>query len=186
MTSVTTLDDPPASHSAALSRTRVRWYASCGLIGALLGGGLAYVATPLLPTTYTAQAQVVVRSPSEVTVFGNAVNVNVSTVSMSAAQVLRSQEVSIAASDLLDGRLTPAQVQDQVSVSTGTNSPVVTVEATAPTAELAQDLANAVPKAYLDVESDGYAQRATNTEKVRGQRRQTQFDRLPAVQRQLA
>jgi capsular polysaccharide biosynthesis protein/Mrp family chromosome partitioning ATPase len=164
----------------------VRWYASCGLVGALLGGGLAYAVTPLLPTTYTAQAQVVVRSPSEVTVFGNAVNVNVSTVSMSAAQVLRSQEVSIAASELLDGRLTPAQVQDQVSVSTGTNSPVVTVEATATTGELAQALANAVPQAYLDVESDGYAERATQTEAVLGQLRKTQVDRLAAVQAELA
>jgi Mrp family chromosome partitioning ATPase/capsular polysaccharide biosynthesis protein len=140
----------------------------------------------LLPTTYTAQAQVVVRSPSEVTVFGNAVNVNVSTVSMSAAQLLRSQEVSIAASDLLDGRLSPAQVQDQVSVSTGTNSPVVTVEATAPTARLAHDLANAVPQAYLDVESAGYAERAAQTEKVLGQLRQTQTERLAAVQAELA
>ena len=82
MTSGSTFEDPPASQrSATLTRMRVRWYVSLGLIGGVLGGALAFGVTPLLPTTYTAQSQVVVRSPSEVTVFGNAVAVNVSTVS---------------------------------------------------------------------------------------------------------
>ena len=187
MTSVTTIEDPAtSSRSATLNRTRVRWYASCGLVGALLGGALAYGVTPLLPTTYTAQSQVVVRSPSEVTVFGNAVSLNVSTVSLSAAQVLRSREVSLAASELLDGQLTPAQVEAQVKITTGTNSPVVTVDAQAGTAELAQDLANAVPEAYLEVESGGYADRADRTERVLGQLRETQTEQLAEVQSALA
>jgi Mrp family chromosome partitioning ATPase/capsular polysaccharide biosynthesis protein len=100
--------------------------------------------------------------------------------------VLRSREVSLAASELLDGRLTPAQVEKQVLVTTGTNSPVVTIEAQAETAALAQQLANAVPRAYLQAESDGYAERSDRTEQVLGQLRESQSERLAEVLAELA
>lgn len=187
MTGGTSLEDlPAAERSVAVTRHRIRWFAGCGLAGALICGGLAYAVTPLLPTTYTAESLVVVRSPSEITVFGSSDSAGVSSISLSAAQVLRSQEVAIAASDALDGRLTPAEVRDQTTITTGQGSPVVTVEATAATAAQAQELANAVPRAYLRVESGGYADRADRTETALGGLREIQADRLLDVQEALS
>src|SRR5689334_7633353 len=84
--------------------TASRWYVACGLVGALVGGGIAYAVTPLLPTTYTTSSQIVVRSPGDVALFGSAGGGNANLNSQTAAQILRSPEVNQRTSELLDDR----------------------------------------------------------------------------------
>src|SRR3954454_13200053 len=110
VTAGTSLDDlSAASRSPGLTRSALRWYVACGLLGALVGGGIAYAVTPLLPTTYSTFSQIVVRSPGDVALFGNATGGNATLNSQTAAQILDSPEVSRATSELLHGRLTPAE-----------------------------------------------------------------------------
>ncbi|TFV90362.1 hypothetical protein [Blastococcus sp. CT_GayMR16] len=184
---MTTFEDPPASaRSTALTRTRLRWFIACGLLFGLLGGGLAYGLTPLLPTTYTAQSQIVVRDPGDIDLFGGRGSSNITPISLAAAQILRSPEVSIEASDVLRGELTSGEVGDRLTITTEPNSPVVTVDATAPTAEEAKDLANAVTTAYLRVEEDSYASGADRAAQVLGELLDSQRARLDEVQAALA
>ena len=186
VTSMTTLDDPSASHSGALSRSRMRWYITWGLIGAVLGGVLTYLVNPLLPTTYTAQSQVVVRSPGEITLFDKAASGSVASASVAAGELMRSPDVAAAASRRLDGRLTPGEVRRQVTVATDSNSPIVTVVAAAATDRLARDLANAVPAAYLELQSEDAADRADRAKSQLEDLRKDQSDRLVLVQAQMA
>ena len=178
-------DSPAAPRSPGLTRFALRWYVVCGLIGALIGGGIAYAITPLLPTTYTTSSQIVVRNPGDVALFGNGGGGNANLASQTAAQILRSPEVNRATSELLGGRLTPTEVADQVAISPVSNSTVINIEAQASSPALAQDLANAVPQAYSTVEAQSYRQRADEATKVLTTLRDTQQKRLDAVQKQL-
>jgi Mrp family chromosome partitioning ATPase/capsular polysaccharide biosynthesis protein len=184
---VTTFDDPPVSaRSTALTRTRVRWFVSCGLAFGLLGGAVAYAGTPLLPTTYTAQSQIVVRDPGDIDLFASRSGSNITPISLGAAEILRSPEVSIAASDLLDGQPSSAEIGSRLTVTTEPSSPVVTVDATAPTAEGAKDLADAVTQAYVRVERASYGSGAGRASRVLGQLLEDQQARLDEVQKELA
>src|SRR4051794_2866152 len=161
VTAGTSLDDlSNAARSPAQTRTAFRWYIACGLLGALVGGGIAYAVTPLLPTSYSTSSQIVARSPGDVALFGGATGGNATLNSSTAAQILRSPEVSRATSDLLHGRLTPGQVAAQVTIDPVSNSTVINIEAHADTPALAEDLANAVPQAYATVEASAYSQRS--------------------------
>jgi Mrp family chromosome partitioning ATPase/uncharacterized protein involved in exopolysaccharide biosynthesis len=187
VTAVTTVEDAsPSTRDATHARTRRRWLVACCLIGGLLGGGLAFGLTPLLPTTYTAQSQLVLGGPGNRAVFGGIGSGNTSIAPSSAAQLLRSQNIADEASSALDGRLTPGEVSRQVSVTSDANSPVITIAASAATAELARDLADAIPAAYLALEANGYAARAEQTAQVLEELRNGQTQRLDDVQAQLA
>ncbi|NYJ05864.1 hypothetical protein [Petropleomorpha daqingensis] len=187
MTAGTSLDDLSAApRSAGLTRSALRWYVACGLVGALVGGGIAYAVTPLLPTTYTTSSQIVVRSPGDVALFGSAGGGNANLNSQTAAQILRSPEVNSATSELLGGRLTPGEVAAQVAIDPVSNSTVINIEAQASSPALAQQLANAIPQAYATVEAQAYRQRADEATKVLTTLRDTQQDRLDDVQKQLA
>ncbi|MGY1805897.1 hypothetical protein ACI8AF_00840 [Blastococcus sp. SYSU D00669] len=187
MTAGTTFEEVAgAPRSSRLGRSALRWYVGCGLIGALLGGGIAYAITPLLPADYAASSQVVVRSPGEVVLFGGAAGANGALNSQTAAQILASPEVARAASELLDGRLTPGEVGAQTVVDPITNSSVITIEAHASSPALAEDLANALPQAYLQVEAGSYAQRAAQITEVLTDLRSSQEARLTEVQQALA
>lgn len=180
-----TLDDR-RTPSAALTRARVRWFLACGLLGALLGGAAAYAVTPLLPRVYTAESHVVVRAPSQVTVFDEAPAVNATAAARSAAQVLRSPEVSALASSRLGGRLSAAEVHDRIELATAENSPVITIEATASTADLARDLADALPAAYLSVDAGEYRRQADETARLLEELRDEQEDRLEELQNEVS
>src|SRR3954447_3277160 len=178
VTAGTSLDDlSAASRSPGLTRSALRWYVACGLLGALVGGGIAYAVTPLLPTTYTTSSQIVVRSPGDVALFGGATGGNANLNSQTAAQILRSPEVSRATSDLLHRRLTPGEVAAQVTIDPVSNSTVINIEAQASTPALAQDLANAIPTAYATVEAQSYRQRADEATQVLTTLRDTQQKR---------
>jgi capsular polysaccharide biosynthesis protein/Mrp family chromosome partitioning ATPase len=186
VTAGTSLDDLSATpRSAGQTRSALRWYVACGLVGALIGGGIAYAVTPLLPTTYTTSSQIVVRSPGDVALFGSAGGGNANLNSSTAAQILRSPEVNNATSDLLDGRLTPGQVAAQVAIDPVSNSTVINIEAQASTPALAQELANAIPQAYATVEAQAYRQRADEATQVLSTLRDNQQQRLDDVQKQL-
>jgi Mrp family chromosome partitioning ATPase/capsular polysaccharide biosynthesis protein len=183
----TSLDDLSAApRSPGLTRSALRWYAACGLLGALVGGGIAYAVTPLLPTTYSTFSQLVLSSPGDVALFGGATSGNATLNSSTAAQILRSPEVTRATSDLLDGRLTPVQVAAQVTIDPVSNSTVINIGAQAASPGLAEDLANAVPRAYVSVEAQAYGQRAQEATQVLTTLRDTQQQRLDDVQKQLA
>src|SRR3954467_11285796 len=143
VTAGTSLDDLSAApRSPGLTRSALRWYVACGLVGALIGGGIAYAVTPLLPPPYTTSSQIVVRSPGDVALFGSAGGGNANLNSSTAAQILRSPEVNQRTSELLDDRLTPGQVAAQVAIDPVSNSTVINIEAQASSPALAQDLAN--------------------------------------------
>lgn len=180
------LELPTATRSAALTRTRMRWFTSLGVLGAVAGGALAYSATPLLPTRYTAQAQMVMSDPGATVAVGASGRVNVTTDPLLVAQVLRSDEVARETSSQLEGRLTAEQVMDRVTVSTDADAPVIRIDVTAETADLARDLAATVPDAYIAVEAAGFQERADQTEAVLVELRAVKETRLQAVQTEMA
>lgn len=187
MTAGNTLDDlPSAPPSPRAHRAAARWYAGLGILCLLIGGGLGYLASRLLPSGYSAQSQVVVRNPGELTLFGTPVNANPTVDSLSAAQVLKSPEVARLASRMLDGELSADDIGNHIEVSTASNSPVITVTATADTAAQAQRLANVVPQAYLQVDADSYAAQSEQATKLLTQLRDAQQKRLDDVQQQLS
>lgn len=189
MTAGTSYDDiSTMPRSAVLSRSAVRWFALCALGLGLLGAVAGYYAQRYLPNSYATSTQMVFGAPTSLTVLGTSGGgaADAATASASAAEILRSQEVASDASRLLHGRLSAAQVLNQTSITSTQNSPVVVVDATAKSPALAQDLANAVPQAYLDVESRSYTQRAKQTATLLNQLLTDEQKRLADVQTQMA
>ena len=178
-------DSTPGAQISGVSKSVLRWYAACALLGGLVGGAVAYAIAPLLPASYSAVTEIVLGSPGKLAVLNNSVASPASTNAASAAQVLRSYAVAAGTSNPLHGRLTANDVTQDIAVASSNSSPVVTVTATASSPELARDLANAIPQAYVAVEAQDYADRAKQTAAVLQQVLANQQKRLAGVQAQL-
>jgi Mrp family chromosome partitioning ATPase len=187
VTGGTTIDDATAMPGArVLTRWAASWYLGCALLFGLVGAAVGYAITPLLPASYTTQSQLVVGSPQELSILGDPVATTGWTNPVYAAKILGSQEIAVATSrELGGGRLTPKQVRHQVTIDGPTDSPVITISATADSPQLAQDLANAVTRAYVAVETRGSQERAGEATDVLNQLLTGQQQRLAAVQEQL-
>jgi len=172
-----------ATARATFLRRRLRWLVCCALVGGLVGGGVGWVLNPMFHPSYTAQSQLVLGGASNVTTLPSSPRLGAADPS-SVAQVLQSLAVETEASKELKGKVSAADIPDQVTITSGT-TPVVTIDATASTAQLAADLANAMPQAYLTLAAKSNEGRASQTQKALQQVLTSQQARLAAVQKQL-
>jgi capsular polysaccharide biosynthesis protein/Mrp family chromosome partitioning ATPase len=183
----TSLDEPAGTQlSGAAVRAALLRYGACIAVAGVLFGAIAYGVSKALPVTFTAGSQLVLGNPGDVTVFSTSNAVNPVALSLGAAEVLRSKEVSDRANQLLRAKHVAASVSGHLTVTPATNSPVVAIDATAKTAASAQAVANAVAQAYLDVTKEQYAARGTKAHHVLDGVRADLQKQLTSVQKQLA
>lgn len=132
--------------------TALRRHVVLVLVCIVVAAALGVLVTYLLPTHYSADAQLVLGDQNNATVFRTTQNLNATAKAQNAAQVARSKAVHDRASKILKGRLSSDDVSGSVTASPGqTGNPLVTISATEDSAGLARDAANAVGRAYLDV-----------------------------------
>lgn len=143
--------------------TAIRRHPLIVLASIIVVAALGVLATVLLPTKYQATSQIVLGNENDASVFKNVQLMNPTAMSQSAAQIMRSQAVFVRTSVLLHHKLSPSDVANDVSVAPAQDSPQVTITATASSAGLAQELANAEGRAYLDTTKDEAAARAART-----------------------
>lgn len=183
----TTAEEPAkAPMTTSASRAAIRRYVGLAVVGAIVGGAIALLVDSFLPVVYTANSQVILGNPNDLSIFRNTAVTNTSSLALAAAQTLRSDQVAQRSSQLLHGALSPTDVQDDSSVTPADKSPVVTVTATAPTARGARNLANAIGQAYLDVQNGRYKARADQAVKTLTALRDSQQTQLTDVQNQMA
>lgn len=147
---------------------------------------LAAAVSLALPVTYTAQARLVLGDQNDATVFRNVAGLNPTAKAQNAAQVMRSPEIYDRASELLEGKVTPSQIESGINVTPADNNPLVTITSTAGTANRSRAVANAVGQAYLDLvkeQSQARGERARNALKVL---QQETVDTLDAVNEQVS
>jgi Mrp family chromosome partitioning ATPase len=99
-------------------------------------------------------------SPNQTQVFRTVPSSDVATQAADAAQLMRSDAVLDRARELTGNRWSRNTVKDRLTVSPSSDSHVVTIRATGPTATQAQELANAEGQAFIDVQKSlGTAQK---------------------------
>ena len=185
MTMSPTDEETARPRARMLTGRTVGLYVGCALLFGLDGAAAGFAIAPLLPASYSAQSQVVIGSPQQPTILGNPVVATGWTDPEYATKVLASHDVAAETSKLLGGRLTADQVDGQVTVDGSSASPVVSISATADSPRLAQDLANAVPRAYVSVETRASRQRADDAGNVLNQLLTSQQQRLADLQQQM-
>jgi capsular polysaccharide biosynthesis protein len=156
-----------------------------GLVGAVLAALLALWVSARMAERYSAESQVVLGSPGQVTIFGSGGSVNPSALALAAAQSLRSPEVRERASELLGGTPSPETIADSVIVTANEGSPVVSVLAEGPTARAAKSLADAMGQAYLDLRAQRYQEQAETATETLTALRDEQQARLTEIQQRI-
>lgn len=133
---------------------RFRW-----LVLACVAAGVAIglVGSSLQDTRYSATVQLLVQDPTGHDVFGTRPGTDSTSRVLEAARRMKSDEVLERASVLLDGRLTRAQLADQVSTEPATELKLINLRGRDGTARGAAEVANTVRQAYEDVVIADYA-----------------------------
>ena len=120
------------------------------LASALVLGSAGYGLSLLRPVTYEATARLLLSDPSQQSLFdtendGDAVRYLLNQVTR-----IKSRSVAERASELLDDEVSADTVRRSIEVASEAENDLVTVTASAATAELAAGIANAVGNAYQD------------------------------------
>ena len=147
---------------------------------------LAALVSLALPVTYTAQARLVLGDQNDATVFRNVAGLNPTAKAQNAAQVMRSPEIYERASQLLDGKVTPSQIENGINVTPADNNPLVTITSTAGTANRSRAMANAVGQAYLDLTKEQSQTRGERARTALKALQQETVDTLDAVNEQVS
>ncbi len=147
---------------------------------------LAALVSLALPVTYTAQARLVLGDQNDATVFRNVAGLNPTAKAQNAAQVMRSPEIYERASQLLDGKVTPSQIENGINVTPADNNPLVTITSTAGTANRSRAVANAVGQAYLDLTKEQAQTRGERARTALKALQQETVDTLDAVNEQVS
>ncbi|GGF48329.1 hypothetical protein GCM10011519_22900 [Marmoricola endophyticus] len=150
------------------------------VVGALLG--LAF--TFLRETGYSARAEVVVGTNTDVTLYAQGQNSQPGARAQAAAVAMRSHELAKAASDLLDGKVASRRIERTTTVAPVQDSSVVTVTARSDDAEQAAQVANALVKAYTQTSGEAADAQGQRAQSVLARQEERIRTKIAAVKKQ--
>jgi len=156
------VDSIETEPSLFASLWRFKWYiAAAAVLAAVVGFGVSM----LQPTLYQATGQVLLNDPRS---SGGAaadlgLYIDPGRYVRNQAEVFESPQVATRASEILDGVLSPLEIQDAVSATASRDIDALTVQGTQPTADGSVNLVNAVVQAYGEVVQESISSEVDNT-----------------------